>query len=252
MRKRQLKKTFLKLMNNANFGNDCRNNASNVTFESIIDEINEISYIKKYYSTFDTKVSFFINRDLLEQETEQIFQQHLVEVKYDDPFRNARIAAIENQNKEESDGLEALKKKERKPRRRKRIRDVEAKLEGAFKNKKIKTMIDFDGKECNSIKSIPLKGNIKVNVTARFSDRKMLMFAKILLKSFVYNMIDVFCSPTEEVKMIYNKYDIVKCHLYLNLTDTGSCLCFFNFICKKECNIKESKSRNLIFEILKQ
>ena len=113
-------------------------------------------------------------------------------------------------------------------------------------------MIDFDGKECNSIKSIPLKGSIKVNVTARFSDRKMLMFAKILLKSFVYNMIDVFCSPTEEVKVIYNKYDIVKCHLYLNLIDADSCLCFFNFICKKECNIKESKSRNLIFEILKQ
>ena len=27
---------------------------------------------------------------------------------------------------------------------------------------------------------------------------------------------------------------------------------FFNFICKKECNIKENESRKLIFEILKQ
>ena len=26
---------------------------------------------------------------------------------------------------------------------------------------------------------------------------------------------------------------------------------FFNFICKKECNIKESESRKIIFEILK-
>ena len=40
--------------------------------------------------------------------------------------------------------------------------------------------------------------------------------------------------------------------MYLNLTDTGSCSSFFNFICKKECTIKESESRNLIFEILKQ
>ena len=35
-------------MNNANFGLNFRNNANNVRFEPIIDEINEISYIKKY------------------------------------------------------------------------------------------------------------------------------------------------------------------------------------------------------------
>ena len=43
-------------MNNANFGFDCRNNANNTKFEPIIDEINEITYLKKYYNLFDTKV----------------------------------------------------------------------------------------------------------------------------------------------------------------------------------------------------
>ena len=90
-----------------------RNNTNNVTFEPIIDEINKISYIKKYCSPFDIKVSGFVNSDLLEQEIEQTFQQHLAKVKYKDPFRNARIAAIENQNNEECDALEALQKKER-------------------------------------------------------------------------------------------------------------------------------------------
>ena len=80
----------------------------------------------------------------------------------------------------------------------------------------------------------------------------MLMLAKILLKSFVCDMIDVFCFATEEVKMISGRHDIIKCHLYLNLTDRDSCSCFFNFICKKECNIKESELRNLIFQNLKQ
>ena len=32
--------------------------------------------------------------------------------------------------------------------------------------------------------------------------------------------------------------------MYLNLTDTDSCSCFFNFICKKDCEIKESESGN--------
>ena len=129
---------------------------------------------------------------------------------------------------------------------------METKLEDAFKNKKIKTIIDFDRKEFNSIKSIALKVNMNINVTSRFINGKMLMFAKIWLKCFVYDMIDVLCSLTEEVKMIYDKYDIIKCYIYLILSDTDICSCFFNFICKKECNVKESESRNLVFEILKQ
>ena len=78
------------------------------------------------------------------------------------------------------------------------------------------------------------------------------MFAKVSLKSFIYDMIDVLCFPTLEVRNIYDRNGILKWHMYLNLTNTVSCLLFFTFICKLECCIKESKSRNLIFEVLKQ
>ena len=44
--KNTIKKDFYKLMNNANFEFDCRNRENNGKFELIIDEINEISYIK--------------------------------------------------------------------------------------------------------------------------------------------------------------------------------------------------------------
>ena len=54
-------------------------------------------------------------------------------------------------------------------------------------------------------------------------------------------MIDLFCFLTGEVKMIYDKSGIIKYHIYLNLTNTDTCLCLFNFICRKECNIKESR-----------
>ena len=80
----------------------------------------------------------------------------------------------------------------------------------------------------------------------------MLMFAKISFKSFLYKLVNFFLFMTEEVRKIYDQHDIIKCHMYLNLTNTDSCSCYLNFFCKKECNIKEIESRKLIFEVLKR
>ena len=120
-----------------------------------------------------------------------------------------------------------------------------------IKNKKIKTMVDFDKRESNSIKSIVVNSSTTVDVNARFWKRKMLMFAKMYLKSFAYNIIDVFCFPDDKFKGIFDKNDIEKCFLYLNLTDTDICSMFFLFICKLECCIPESDFRNVLFEIFK-
>ena len=89
----------------------------------------------------------------------------------------------------------------------------------------------------------------RVDVTSRVIKGKMLIFSKV---SDVYNLIDVFCFCTEKVKMTYDQHYILTCHLYLNITYTDSCSMFFNFICKDICNVKESESRKVIFEIWKQ
>ena len=97
-----------------------------------------------------------------------------------------------------------------------------------------------------------VKGNTTINVTSRFTKEKILIFSKVSLKSFVYDLIDVFSFPTEEVKMIYDQYSVIKCHLYLDLTNISSRSIVFNLICKKERNVKKSESRKTIFDILKQ
>ena len=132
--KNAIQKDFFKLINNANFRFECRSSVNNVKFYPIKCEIKEISFIKKYYSPCHTKVSGFVNSNLLKQEIEQTFQQHLDKVKYDDSFRNAKITATENQNKEECYALEAHEKKEREFKKRKLTKNVETKLEDAFKN----------------------------------------------------------------------------------------------------------------------
>ena len=81
---------------------------------------------------------------------------------------------------------------------------------------------------------------------------KMLMFSKVSLKSFVYDIIDIFCFPDIEVREIYNRYEIIKVFIYLILTDTDSSSLQFTFISKVTSSITEDEARDLIFEILLQ
>ena len=52
------------------------------------------------------------------------------------------------------DALNCLKEKEKNGKKRKLAKDLERQVSDMIKNKKIKTMIDFDKRESNSIKSI--------------------------------------------------------------------------------------------------
>ena len=61
--------------------------------------------------------------------------------------------------------LNCLKTKEKKSKKRK-IKDADLQIDEAVKNKKIKTMIEFDKNECNSIKSIVIKGNTTIDVSS--------------------------------------------------------------------------------------
>ena len=189
-------------MNNANFGFDCRNNANNTKLEPTIVESKEISYIKKYYNLFDTKGQKFVRSEILEEQIKSEYEQRVAEVRDDDPFKNAHLRAIKNDKNDSFDSLKLLKVKEKKSKKRK-IHKIDTQVNSALESKKIKTIYDFDRSECNSIKSIVVKSSDTIKVSSRFIKGKMLMFAKLSLKSFVYDMIDVFCFPGGKIKEIY-------------------------------------------------
>ena len=58
--------------------------------------------------------------------------------------------------KKNTDALNCLKTKEKKSKKIK-IKDADLQIDEAVKNRKIKTMIEFDKNECNGIKSIVIK-----------------------------------------------------------------------------------------------
>ena len=123
-------------------------------------------------------------------------------------------------------------------------------MDNPVKNSKVKTIIDFSDQDTASIRALGVKTNDKVKITTRFIKGKMLMFSKMSIKSFVYDLIDIFCYPDEEVKETYAKHDIMKSFIYLILTDTDSCSIQFLFLTQLGLQISEDNTRKLIFEIL--
>ena len=122
--------------------------------------------------------------------------------------------------------------------------------EEEYKNNKIKSLINFDEEHTNSIKPLAVEKKSNVKLTSRFIKSKTLMFGKISLQSFVYDIIDVFCLPDQIAQEIYKNYRIEKCFICQNLTDTDSTSLLFLFICNRDCTISEKDSRKILFEVM--
>ena len=78
----------------------------------------------------------------------------------------------------------------------------------------------------------------------------MLMFSKVSIKSFVYDLIDVFLFPNEEIKIFCAEFKVDRCYLYQNLTDKHNTSIFVVFICDLKCSIDERKSRDIILKVM--
>ena len=97
--KNSVEKDFYKLINNSNFGFDCRNNLDNCKFVPIFDELKEITNIKKYYNFFDPKVSKFVMPDLIAQEIEEKYNDDIIKISTEDKFYKLNLLLIQRKLK---------------------------------------------------------------------------------------------------------------------------------------------------------
>ena len=131
------KNSVEKLLNNSTFGYDCRNNLDNCTFVPIFEELNEVTYLKKYYSLYDQKIYKFVSGNLMKQDTEEQYNDAIQKISKDDPFGEIKRAELNNNRIESLEAAEAFDKKTRK-QKRKKITDDWKKTEELMQNNKTK------------------------------------------------------------------------------------------------------------------
>ena len=90
-------------------------------------------------------------------------------------------------------------------------------------------LIYFNCFDSALIQSFAIK-NDNVKLTTRFLSGKMLMFARLSLMGFIYQLVETFYFPEEIVKEFYQKYLIEKVYIYHVLTDTESTCLEFAFV----------------------
>ena len=74
--KAKVEKDFRKLLNNSNFGNDCRNYLGNCQLELLFDGLEEISYIKKFTNVMqDHRYREFFSVELLQDQAREEFDK---------------------------------------------------------------------------------------------------------------------------------------------------------------------------------
>ena len=168
----------------------------------------------------------------------------------EDRFYEIKLQTIKTERLQQLEAAEKFDKQKKKKKKRTKLIDFMDRKNEALTNQKVKSLIDFDEEYTCSIKSVAIEKSSKINLTTRFLNGKMLMFRKVSIKSFVYDLIYVFIFSIQEIQEIYQQYQVKKCYLCQNLTYTDSASIFLVFICDLNSCVSEDKAWNIIFDVI--
>ena len=172
----------------------------------------------------------------------------------DDKFyiaNEAEMLELKNEEFEAIDGYLRLNKRKRRKHfnHDKKVDTIENEIEKSNDLRKNKMLVELNTPAGTAMKQIALKPQTTMKCTSRFLAGKMLMFAKLSLKSFIYQLAKLFMFPDATVHEIYDRYRIDRVYVYHVLTDTDSTCIQFLVISSIDSTFTESFVRDIIFEV---
>ena len=208
--KSKVEKDFHKLLNNSNFGNNCRNNIDQCKLKFLFDGVDKIGYLKKFTNIMrDWRYRDFFSLDLMRKQVWREFESNKSKLEDDDDYIY-NCQDLEVKREEELEAIELFAKNRKRPLRfyGTKLDSIENKIEQCQDLRKNKITIEFNDHEATSVKSIAVKIDPKIKCTTRFMSGKLLMFAKLSLKSFIYLLVELLSFPDQNLSVaeIYKKY----------------------------------------------
>ena len=181
------------------------------------------------------------------------FNKKAENLDQDDPFYFSMYESLCNKLEEDLEAIELLSKrnKKRKFQQKSPIDMIENKIKNCSHIRKNKMIIEFNEHKSSSVKSIAVKSETVLKCTTRFMSGKLLMFAKLSLKSFIYSLVELLHFPEENpvVSSINEKYKIEQILCYQVLTDTDSTSIQFIIVSDPDSSYPECNIRDILFEI---
>ena len=111
---KNVEKDFYKLLNNSNFGIDCRSNIDNRTLEPIYDEISEIAFIKKYENIFGNEKYFqFSEINVITEEVNEKYERLHLWLDENDPTYLARRYDYDSQREQDLNSVKSMEEQKK-------------------------------------------------------------------------------------------------------------------------------------------
>ena len=138
-----VEKDFYKLLNNSNFGINCRNNIDSCYLEPIYDDFSEISYIKNFTSIFnDDTIRDFFSPCLLREEIHTTYDAKIFALNRNDPTYESQKKFYEREKAEHLDVVNTFKNNKKAKKRK--FKSVADKISDTLYPRKTKMVLDFN------------------------------------------------------------------------------------------------------------
>ena len=82
--------------------------------ELLVNEIEELTYIKRYHNLFDDKIKNFASAQILEQNINQEYDQAVGQIKEENPYKDIYLNELQNKRDTDLDAVKCMKKKRKK------------------------------------------------------------------------------------------------------------------------------------------